>query len=322
VSDHVCVTLDSNTRGVVLVLLSAVGFAAMALWAKVAYADGWTPEALVAARFVLAAAAFWGLVLVRGRGVPPRRVALGAFALGMTAYALENHLYFAAVERIDAGLLALIMSAYPALVVAGAVLLGRERPDARRLVALSFALSGALLVLAGAGGGGGFDTVGALLALGSATAYAVYLLAGDKLVGRLDPFVLAALVTSGAAVSLVAGAGFSGELAIPAGNEAALDLLGLVAVSSVLPLAWLWLGIAQLGAPTASIVASIEPAITVTLGAMLLGEHLADLQLAGGALVVGAIVVLNARRGSVEDRDAPAEVPAAPPARALAHEPA
>jgi drug/metabolite transporter (DMT)-like permease len=301
------------------VLLATTGFAAMALWAKRAYADGWAPQDLVAARFLLAALAFWGIVVARaasesltGRVVlPPRGVAVGAFALGATAYALENHLYFAAVERIDVGLLALIMSVYPAIVV----LLSRERLDWRRATALALALGGAVLVLAGAAGGN-LDTIGMLLGLGSATAYATYLVAGGKLVRTLDPFVLAALVTTGAAVSLIAA---SGGIAVPSGDGAMFDLIGLVVISSVLPLAWLWLGIAQIGAPTASIVASIEPAITVTLGALLLGEQLADLQLAGGALVVGSVVVLNAR---VRGREPAAEIPAVAPARALAHEPA
>jgi drug/metabolite transporter (DMT)-like permease len=305
---------------VLRVLLATAGFAAMALWAKQAYADGWAPEDLVAARFVLVALAFWTIVAARcasesltGRVVlPPRRIALGAFALGLTAYALENHLYFAAVQRIDAGVLALIMSVYPALVV----LMSRERLDPRRLIALTLALGGAVLVLAGGVGGAGFDTLGALLGLGSATAYATYLVMGGRLVRTLDPFVLAALVTSGAAVSLTIAAG---GITMPAGDAAAFDLAGLVVFSSVLPLAWLWLGIAQIGAPTASIVASIEPVITVTLAALLLGEHLADMQLLGGAFVVGAVVVLNAR---VPRREPSPQVPAVASARALAHEPA
>lgn len=312
-------------------LAAALGFAGMALWAKQAYADGWSPEALVATRFLLVALAFWAIAFARGahRRLPSRRAAAGAFVLGLTAYALENHCYFAAAQRIDAGLLALIMSVYPAIVVAGAVLLGRERPDARRVLALTFAIGGAVLVLAGGIGGGGFDTLGAMLALGSATAYATYLLAGDTLIGRLDPFVLSALATSGAAVSLGATAVVSGELALPSGGDAYADLLGLVAVSSVLPLGALWLGIRRLGAPTASIVGSVEPAITVTLAALLLGEHLRDLQLLGGVLVVGAVVVLNAHRrprvgGSVtvDTRDAATEPAALPATRALATEPA
>ncbi len=282
----------------------------MALWAKRAYADGWLPQDLVAARFILAAVAFWVIVGVSRAALPSRRVALAAFALGLTAYALENHLYFVAVERIDVGLLALIMSIYPALVV----LLSRERLDPRRFIALALALGGAALVLVGGVGGAGFETVGALLALGSALAYATYLVLGGRLVREANPFVLAALVTSGAAVSLTAT---SGGIAVPAGDAALIDLAGLVVVSSVLPLAWLWQGIAQIGAPTASIVASVEPVITVTLGALLLGEHLQDLQLVGGALVVSAVVVLNAR---VRRREPATEVPAAAPARTLAYD--
>jgi drug/metabolite transporter (DMT)-like permease len=102
-----------------------------------------------------------------------------------------------------------------------------------------------------------------------------------------------------------------------------------VLVSSAVPMGALWCGVQRVGAANASIIASVEPAITVTLAALLLGEHLRDVQLLGGGLVVGAVVLLNARRAGAAERsgsvrsDEPAAEPAPPaPARALAHEPA
>ena len=77
------------------------------------------------------------------------------------------------------------------------------------------------------------------------------------------------------------------------------------------------------GPATASIVSTVEPVVTVGLAMALFGESLGPSQLAGGALVLGAVVVLQLRPASSVDADAAADhPPAVPPARALAHEPA
>jgi drug/metabolite transporter (DMT)-like permease len=74
-------------------------------------------------------------------------------ALGACGYALQAGCYFAALARIDASLLSLLLYTFPAIVAAAAVALGRERIAARRVTALALASAGLVLVLAGAGPG-------------------------------------------------------------------------------------------------------------------------------------------------------------------------
>jgi hypothetical protein len=54
--------------GALLCLASAVAFGAMGIFGKLAYEQGATVGTLLAVRFVLAAALFWGLVLATGAG--------------------------------------------------------------------------------------------------------------------------------------------------------------------------------------------------------------------------------------------------------------
>ena len=109
----------------------------MAVFGKLAYDEGATVGTLLAVRFALAAALFWALVAGgrRAREVralrPPRR-RRSALALGACGYALQAGCYFAALERIDASLLSLLLYTFPAIVAVAAVALGRERLDARR----------------------------------------------------------------------------------------------------------------------------------------------------------------------------------------------
>src|ERR687895_814247 len=147
-----------SRSGALYCLASAAGFGAMGVFGKLAYDEGVTVGTLLSTRFVLAAALFW-LILVCARGgirelrSLSRRDLLIAGALGAVGYGAQAGAYFAALDRLDASLLALLVYTYPVLVAVAAIAIGRE--PARRSTAISLALAstGLVLVLAGAAAG-------------------------------------------------------------------------------------------------------------------------------------------------------------------------
>jgi len=149
---------------------SGAAFGAMAVFGKLAYGEGATVGTLLSVRFALAAVLFWALVLAGGarelRALGRRNLVAG-LGLGAFGYSLQSGCYFAALQRIDASLLSLLLYTFPAMVAAAAIALGRERLDARRLTALALALGGLVLVVAGAGTGA-LDPLGAALAIAAA----------------------------------------------------------------------------------------------------------------------------------------------------------
>ncbi|HWI72934.1 MAG TPA: DMT family transporter [Baekduia sp.] len=314
----------ASRRGIALCVLSACAFGAMAVFAKQAYASGVNVVTLLAVRFVLAAALFWALAVARGARLPGRRVVVGALALGAFGYAAQGGLYFGALTRIDASLASLLTYIYPVLVFGAALAMGREHLSGRRLGALALASCGTLLVLLG-GSIGAVDEAGVAMALGCAVVYAGYILVSDRMVGAVDPFVLAALVTTGAAASMVVVGGGTGSL--DAGFAGAGWLwIAALAAATVVGISAFLTGMREVGPGTASIVSTVEPAVTVGLATSIYGEALGSSQLAGGVLVLGAVVILQLRAARVRDsvdRDAAADLAAVvTPARALAHEPA
>lgn len=304
----------SHSRsGIALCVVSAFGFGALAIFAKYAYDAGLNVTTLLALRFGVAAICFWTIVATRRPAWPSRRIVLAGLALGAFGYAAQSGLFFGALTRIDASLTSLLLYLYPAMVFAGAVLLGREHATPRRVGALALSLLGCGLVLAG-GEIGSLDGLGVAMGAGAALAYTVYILVSDRVVAQIDTFLLPALICSGAAATFSLAAVGSGELDL--GFEAVgwAHVAGLALVSTVLAITTFFAGLRLVGASTASIVSTFEPAVTVALAAALFGESLGPTQIAGGALVLGAVVVLNAR-GSVPDHVAPAEAAAAAPAR-------
>jgi drug/metabolite transporter (DMT)-like permease len=290
-----------SSKGTLLCLGSGASFGAMAIFGKLAYAEGATVGTLLSVRFVLAAILFWILVLARGgtareaRALGRRNAAAG-LALGAGGYALQAGCYFAGLERIDASLLSLLLYTFPAIVAVAAVTLGRERIDSTRLTALTLA-SGGLVLVVSAAGPGALDPVGVALGLGAALVYSSYILVSEGIAKRLAPNVLAALVCTGAAVSLTGGSALLGDL-----RPADLTVPGwgwlacLAVVSTVVSISLFFAGLRRVGPTSASILATVEPVVTVLLAFLVFGERLSPVQLSGGALVLVAVLVLQSGR--------------------------
>ncbi len=315
--------------GSIFCLASAAAFGSMAIFGKLAYDEGATVGTLLATRFVLAAALFWLLALGRLRGLRRRDVAL-ALALGAVGYGAQAGGYFTALERLDASLLSLIVYTYPVIVTVAAVALGREAASRRTALALVLASSGLILVLADAAAGaldpvgtvlalataivysayilassglvlvlagasaGALDPVGTALALGTAIVYSAYILVSQDVAARVGPLALGALVCTGAAGSLTLGAAAAGDLHPAAVSAAGFGWLGgLAAVSTVAAIALFFACLRYAGPTAASILSTLEPVVTVALAFVAFGESLGGAQLAGGALVLMAVLAVR-----------------------------
>jgi drug/metabolite transporter (DMT)-like permease len=286
----------AHRLGSALCIASAIAFGAMAIFGKLAYDAGVGLLTLLFVRFTIAAPVLW-LVSLRRLGAlaaAPRRTLAGAFALGAVGYSLQAGLYFAALTRMDASLLSMLLYTFPAMVTAAAITLGRESVDARRIGALLVSSSGLALVLLGAGAGT-FDWLGAGLGLGAAMTYTAYILVSDRVAGALDALPLAALITTGAAMTFGIACLAGGSLDTGFAPEGWLWLAAIALVTTVGAITLFFAGLRRVGPSTAAILSTLEPPTTLALAFLVFGESLAPVQLAGAALVLGAAVSLQLR---------------------------
>lgn len=296
--------------GPVLCLVSAAGFGAMAVFGSLAYRHGVSTEALLVVRFGLAASLV-GVMLVaraaRGRGTTSTlasgtgaRVVGTALALGAVCYAAQAAFYFEALHHMDASLLALIFYTYPAAVTIAAVALGRDHLTRGRVAALVVASAGILLVL-GSTGAGGFDTVGLLLAFGSALTYTVYILISDTVVDHIAALPLCFLVMTGATVTLVAQAALTGGVDLSFDAWGWLWVSCIALISTVLAMALFFVGLRLTGPSTAAILSTFEPVVTTVLAGLVLTQVPTIGQVAGGLLVLLSVVLVQERRRASDD---------------------
>jgi drug/metabolite transporter (DMT)-like permease len=276
--------------GALLCLASATAFGAMGIFGKLAYAEGATVGTLLAARFVLAAALLWAFAagsrgVHRLRALPRRDVAL-ALGLGAVGYSAQAGSYFAALDRLDASLLSLLVYTFPAIVAVTAIVIGRERASLRTALALSLASAGLVLVLAGAAAGA-LDPLGTALGLTAAVVYSAYILSSEGVAGRIGPVALSTLVCTGAAGTLTLGAIAGGQLDLGGVSAAGYGwLAGIAVVSTVGAVGLFFAGLQRVGPTAASILSTLEPVVTVGLAFAVFGESLGGAQLAGASLVL------------------------------------
>ncbi len=278
-----------------LALASAASFGVMPVLTKVVYDDGAEPVGVLWVRFTLAALALLALARLRGQALPRGRPLAALAALGGIGYVGQALLYFFALERISAGLTSLLLYFYPVLVVLLGAALVRRWPRPLAGVCVAGATLGTVLTIGPVEGGQG---VGVALGLGSALAYALYILAGSRVTG-VASFASAATV-------ITAGAGTLGLLALltrpqlPGSMTAWLALLGVALFGTVIAVSTFFAALALLGPSDTAVVSTVEPVVSIGVAALVLGERLSPLQLAGGVVVLLAVGVL-ARSGPTEE---------------------
>ncbi|WP_151635567.1 DMT family transporter [Noviherbaspirillum aerium] len=279
----------SRNTAIALVLLSALGFGSMALFARLAYDAGVSPSMLLTLRFAIAVALLAPLVWLR-RAALPRGRTLVAFGLMGLLYTGQSQAYFTALMHASSGLVGLLLYTYPVLVTMLAVALGSEKLDRRTMLLLFTAVSGMAVMLGGDLQG---QPLGIILGLAAAGIYAVYILLGGRITQGVDPLAGTLVIMS---VACLGNGGFAlaSGASLPPTPTAWMAIAAIAALTAVAVSTFL-IGIRHVGPSQASIISTLEPVITLCLGVALLSESVSAGQLLGGAMVLFAVILLAMR---------------------------
>jgi drug/metabolite transporter (DMT)-like permease len=249
------------------------------------------PATLILYRFLLASAVLLPLAL-RAEGRLTRRdvrdLALAALLMGPFMFWLQ----FEGLARTTASSAALLVGIAPPLLAIGALVVDGERPGRRTWAAIAVSVAGTLLLVGSPAGGR--SLAGDLMVVASMGAAVAWTLVSRRLARRLGvmratayQFALGALWL--APLALLAEG--PPNLALSGTAWAAIAALGLGCTALTF---WLWnWGLLRAQAAKAGVFANLEPVVGATLGVVVLGEVLAPAGLAGGALVLGAAVLIS-----------------------------
>ncbi|GAA3814645.1 DMT family transporter [Streptomyces phyllanthi] len=298
--------------GLGLALVSAVAFGGSGVAAKPLIEAGLEPLHVVWLRVAGAALVMLPLA-VRHRALVRRRPVLLA-GFGLLAVAGVQACYFAAISRIPVGVALLVEYLAPAILLCW-VRFVQRRPVTRAAAVGVVLAVGGLACVVEVWSGMGFDALGLLLALAAACCQVGYFVLSDQGAGAgkeaPDPLgVIAYGLLVGALVLTVVARPWTmdwsvlaGTARMDGGSVAAWLLLGwVVLIATVLAYVTGVVSVRRLSPQIAGVVACLEAVVATVLAWVLLGEHLAAPQIAGGAVVlVGAFIAQSSTPAKPSD---------------------
>ena len=251
---------------------------------------GSNPLTVVTVRTVAAIGLLVGwLLLMKIPFRLPRKDIAIALAIGLPL-AANNYMLNAAIGEIPVPLAVLIFYTWPAMTTAASWLTGKERFRWRSAAGLALAFAGVALTLnvelTAA------QTNGVALALGAALMWsAAFFLSGHFFHGR-DTRVPTLYMMLTALTAFAAACALTGDVAWPATRAGWSGLAGVGAFYAFALIGLLLAGV-RIGALRAGFYMNFEPIASVALAALLLGQRLAPVQLAGAALVIAALFLFR-----------------------------
>jgi drug/metabolite transporter (DMT)-like permease len=307
---------DADLGGLLRVMAAAASMGTLGPVAATAYGAGMEPATFSALRAAIGAGILV-LLMVTGRAA---RVRLGGLPVrqrlvllaAIVANGAMNLCLFLAFGLMAVGLVMAVFYVNPVLTAALSAALGRERLTGVRVAGLAIACAGLALVLGSQlAPGSTASAAGLALAALAAVGHAVYLVlirgGFDDVPGvqATSLVLLGGLAISGsAALVLEAPVVGAGWVTSPIAWAAVLA----AATFGALPKAWILGGVRRIGSTRAAVALLTEPVVAVVVASIALGQRLTAAELAGGALILAAVVLV--RRPAPPTRPSPVAEPA------------
>ena len=267
------------------------------LFIKVAV-EGMTPTTVAAARIGLGMAVLLALLRLRGQPLPRDRTAWRHFAVaGLIGNVVPFTLLAWGEERITSALTAVLNASTPLFTAIFVATLLGERLRPSQLAGLAIGLGG-VAVAAGVGSSdlGDSSLLGAGASVGAGAFYGLAFTYMKKHLTQVPPLVAAAgQLTAGTVMLAPVAVATSAANGIDLSARRVLAILALGVVGTGLAYVLNYRIIAELGPTKASLVTYVIPPIAVAVGVVVLGEPFHLRLVAGGAIIVLGIALVQQR---------------------------
>ena len=222
-------------------------------------------------------------------------------------FIVNASVYYAAIERIDISLVALIMSIYPALVAVVSLRLGYRFEGKLAWGSLAIVLLGTALTVGGINPN--TNQGGIILALLSPVAYAVYIVITAWMAGErpgqtadmrsrgkgaeVSPPVAGAIMMTGTWIATLVVGVAAREPLLPTQIPSAAwpGLIGIGVLSAAVAVQAFYASAARIGAARAALMTTVQPFAVILLGVTFLNEAFTPVRAAGAAIVLAGVVL-------------------------------
>ena len=274
--------------GIILIAISAASFGTLAIFGRYAYNDGMNIYTVLFLRFGVSASFMTVILLLRKEHFPRGKILAQLVGMGALGYVGQSFMYMTAINYASAGLVALLLYLYPFFVAILATIFLHEKITRIKVFALILALFGTALTVGPVSG----QLIGALMAITAALIYSIYIIVGTNVMKHVSPVQSSTVIFASAGavygiLTLVNGAQF------PASNTGWLAMLGIIIISTIIPVVTFLAGLERIGPTNAAMLSTLEPIVTVLLAAWLFGDKLLPIVMLGGGLILVAVILLT-----------------------------
>jgi drug/metabolite transporter (DMT)-like permease len=231
--------------------------------------------------------------------VIPKRDILYFMTLGIAGMAMLQSTYYLTISLTNVATALFLQYLSPVLMAIYAGVWEKVRLGSRRIIAVMIATAGGFLIMLGSGGVGGFNVIGTACGIVSAFFMAFSTIYSRRGITEHHPFT---------AVTYMFGFGAlaywiimpNAMLPSPFTIEQAAMLAYVVVFSTVVPFLLYFAAVGILSPTSVGVTACLEPVIGAIAAYFLLHETMSVPQLMGGALVIGAVILLQTAGAEVK----------------------
>lgn len=286
--------------GVVYILISGIAFGLLPWFSRIAFDHGVDPIGLLTIRFLgaMTCLVLFHLLIRRNVAWPPRRMMGKLILLGAIGYAPQSMLFASGVERIDISLATIIFYTYPVMVVLLSWLVLKHIPSRAVVASLLIAVVGTAMTAGQIKAG---SWTGVTLMFIAATWYAVSIIIVDRVLKDVDAFMSVTGIMIGAALANVI-AWLITRADLPSDVQGWSAAFAAAIISTIIALGFLIIGIQRIGPGQASVLSTIEPVVSITVGVIALNESLTAVRVLGAILVVIGVAMMAQAARKTETR--------------------
>lgn len=216
------------------------------------------------------------------------------FFVGICGVAGSNYFYYFAIRESNVATSILLQYTAPILVTFYAVVFQQERLSINKIIALLCATLGIFFAV------GAYDEgilrsnlKGVIFALIAAVAFAIFNIGGKSLTRKYSAWTVLIYVLVGASIfwlfvnspTMIVRAGYT--------LRDWMIFTFISVISILLPYACYFLGLRKIQASKAIITSMLEPVVAIVAEFLFLNGRMSVLQFIGGALVLGAVMLLQ-----------------------------
>ena len=285
--------------GSLLIIIAGCFWGSMGIFVRRLGTYGFDSIQIVSIRVTLAALIFALILLVKDRSgfkITLKDIPL-FLGLGFGSILFFTICYFTAITMMSLSTAAILLYTSPIWIMLMSVIFFKEKLTKKKLIALVIAFAGCVLVSGISGEG--ISPLGLFIGLGSGIGYGLYSILGTIALRKYSPYT----VTTYTFIFAAVGSWFicrPSEMLSKFSDASDFGFLmlfcGLTAlITAVIPFLAYTLGLRNVEASKAGIIATIEPMVATLIGIVVFSEPLTLFSGIGMILILAAVIILNTK---------------------------